>query len=114
MGVLKRILFWDFPRASWQYDVIVALIIAFVFLTPRDFFGDQPRPASVTMIQGADGKDAFWIEADMLAGVPESDRVQRANALIREKARGRHSVVRVEPVLGSEQELKGYMAFTSK
>ena len=26
--MLKRFILWDVPRASWQYDVIVAVILA--------------------------------------------------------------------------------------
>ena len=36
--MLKRFILWDFKRGSWQYDVIVGLILAFIFLTPREVF----------------------------------------------------------------------------
>ena len=42
-GGLKRFILWDYPRASWQYDVMVGVILAFIFLTPRSWFRDQPR-----------------------------------------------------------------------
>jgi hypothetical protein len=113
MGSWKRLLFWEFPRASWQYDVVVLLIIAFVFATPRDFFKDQPRPVSVSLVQDAGGRPAYWIEPDLLSSVAEADRLARANALIKSKGSGRHTVVRIEPVVDAEQELKGYMAFTT-
>ena len=32
--------FWTFDRATWQYDVMVILILAFVWLTPPDWIGD--------------------------------------------------------------------------
>src|SRR5262245_11323860 len=32
--MIKRLLLWDFARASWQYDLIVLAILAFIFLTP--------------------------------------------------------------------------------
>ncbi len=35
---LARLLIWYYERGSWQYDIIVLLILAFVFLTPRSFF----------------------------------------------------------------------------
>jgi hypothetical protein len=41
---LGRILFWSYERMTWQYDVMVALIVVFVLLTPRYWFHDQPRP----------------------------------------------------------------------
>jgi CDP-diacylglycerol--glycerol-3-phosphate 3-phosphatidyltransferase len=33
-------LFWTHDRATWQYDVMVAAILAFVWLTPPDWIGD--------------------------------------------------------------------------
>jgi CDP-diacylglycerol--glycerol-3-phosphate 3-phosphatidyltransferase len=32
--------FWTFERATWQYDVMVILILAFVWLTPPRWVGD--------------------------------------------------------------------------
>jgi CDP-diacylglycerol--glycerol-3-phosphate 3-phosphatidyltransferase len=32
--------FWTFERATWQYDVMVILILAFVWLTPPDWIRD--------------------------------------------------------------------------
>src|ERR1039458_7498802 len=40
---MKKYIFWEYARGSWQYDVIVGVIVAFLFLTPRDWFRDQPR-----------------------------------------------------------------------
>ena len=40
--VAARSVFWVYERGSWQYDVIVAVILAFVFLTPRSVFNDRP------------------------------------------------------------------------
>ena len=33
-----RVLFWTYERGSWQYDVICAVILAFIFLTPSTVF----------------------------------------------------------------------------
>lgn len=35
-------LFWTYERGTWQYDLMVALILAFIFFTPRAWFHDQP------------------------------------------------------------------------
>jgi CDP-diacylglycerol--glycerol-3-phosphate 3-phosphatidyltransferase len=32
--------FWTFERATWQYDVMVIVILAFVWLTPPDWLND--------------------------------------------------------------------------
>ena len=74
MGVvsgLKRFILWDYPRAGWQYDVIVASILAFIFLTPRDFFRDQPKASRVVMLPSERGTSVYWIEPELLAGVAD-------------------------------------------
>jgi hypothetical protein len=47
-GIVKKILFWSYGRTSWQYDVMCALILAFIFLTPQTWFttGERMTPAS--------------------------------------------------------------------
>lgn len=37
-----RTIFWSYERGSWQYDLIVLAILAFIFLAPRSWFGDRP------------------------------------------------------------------------
>ena len=37
-----RSIFWTYQRGSWQYDVICAVILAFIFLTPASWFHDRP------------------------------------------------------------------------
>jgi hypothetical protein len=41
-GIVGTI-FWSYERGSWPYDVMVLAILAFVLLTPRGWFRDQPR-----------------------------------------------------------------------
>jgi len=38
--MLWNAFFWTFERATWQYDVMVICILAFVWLTPPDWIGD--------------------------------------------------------------------------
>ena len=33
-------LFWTFDRATWQYDLMVIAILAFVWLVPPGWIGD--------------------------------------------------------------------------
>jgi hypothetical protein len=39
---MKRFLLWSFGRGSFQYDIICALIIAYIALTPASVFNDRP------------------------------------------------------------------------
>src|ERR671939_366963 len=112
MSGLKRFILWDYPRAGWQYDVMVGIILAFIFLTPRAWFRDQPRATDVVMVPSDHGT-AFFIEPDVLQGIPEAQRLNKASSMIRARTGQKHSVSRVEPIFDSEKEIKGYMAFTT-
>jgi hypothetical protein len=107
MDALKRFILWDYKRASWQYDVMVALILVFIFATPRAFFQDQPKPASVAMIRGG-----YWIEPQQLSGVDEGQWLTRATAIVNTRFKAHANIASVEPIYDDEQkELKGYLAF---
>ncbi|MEN6532865.1 MAG: hypothetical protein ABFD60_00490 [Bryobacteraceae bacterium] len=106
---LKRFILWDYPRAGWQYDVMVGLILAFIFLTPKTWFRDQPRPSTVIMLQAHDNKDVFWIAPELLAAVPASQREARAGELVRERFGKRLQFVRMETIFDAESEIRGYM-----
>jgi hypothetical protein len=110
----QRLIFWDFPRASWQYDIVVGLILIFIFATPREWFHDQPKASSVVLMQTLHGSNRVFIADDLLEGVPEIQRSTRAEALIHERTGKRWHVVRVEPIRDeAEKEIKGYIAYTA-
>jgi hypothetical protein len=107
MTALKRFILWDYKRASWQYDVIVVLILAFIFAIPREFFRDQPKPAGVAMVHGG-----YWIEPQQLADAPPLDLNWRAAALVNKQFKIHTEIESVEPIYDeAEHELKGYLAF---
>ncbi|MBK9168784.1 MAG: hypothetical protein IPM24_15125 [Bryobacterales bacterium] len=112
---LRRLFLWDFPRGSWQYDVIVLAILAFIFVTPRAWFRDQPRipsAASVFLLPSGRGEGGLWVDAPLLEGVPPEQRVAKLNELLKGRTPSA-KVIRVQEVFDeAEQELKGYIAIT--
>lgn len=113
--MLKRFILWDYPRASWQYDVMVGIIVAFIFLTPREWFRDQPRiphASSIAPLPSEKGGSLFFVDSELLSGIAENQRAAKLTDLLQTRTGDRHlSVTRVEPILDSEGELQGYMAF---
>jgi hypothetical protein len=107
MGAIKRFIFWDFPRGSWQYDVMVGLILAFIFVTPKTIFHDQPKAASFAIL-----RNGFWIDPQVLNGVPESELLTKASAAVNAKYKTHTKILSVDPIFNDEQELEGYMAYT--
>jgi hypothetical protein len=46
--ILKSYFFWTYQRGSFHYDVMVTLILAFIFATPFIWnYGDRPQPAKL-------------------------------------------------------------------
>jgi len=41
LGIIRTV-FWAFERGTWQYDLMVLAILAFIFLSPRNLFNDRP------------------------------------------------------------------------
>jgi hypothetical protein len=113
--MLKRFILWDYRRASWQYDVMVGIILVFVLLTPRGWFRDQPRTphvSSIAVLPSEDGSSVFWVEPESLAGLSKDQQAQKVSHWLKDFTRRKELVVtRVEPIADSEGETKGYMVF---
>ncbi|HEX3435232.1 MAG TPA: hypothetical protein VHT24_00580 [Pseudacidobacterium sp.] len=72
--ILKSYFFWTYERGSFHYDVMVTLILAFIFITPRIWnYGDHPAVGSFApseVVVRADGANGFTyqIPAEQLRG----------------------------------------------
>jgi hypothetical protein len=115
---IRRFVLWDYARATWQYDVMVAIILAFVFLTPREWFHDQPRiprASNIAMLPADHGSNMYWIDPELLSGIPENQRMIKLAQILTTRTGRPQSVLRLQPIYDdSEDELKGYMAFTKQ
>ena len=57
---LKSYFYWTYPRGSFHYDVMVTLILAFIFITPHLWdYGDKPSvlagPSQPVIVTGDGG-----------------------------------------------------------
>lgn len=113
--MLKRFILWDFPRASWQYDVMVGIIVVFVMLTPRGWFRDQPRTplvSSIAVLPAEHGTSVYWVEPELLADLSKDQQTQKLLELLQRFTHQKQvTVTRVEPIADSDGETKGYMVF---
>ena len=118
---IKRVVLWDYARATWQYDLMVLGICAFVFFTPRNLFLDQPRvpySSQVAVLPASDGRNMFWINPELLDNMPpnlsESQRLQQISERLSTRTGKKQVISHLEPIFDSEQAIKGYMAVASK
>jgi hypothetical protein len=48
LRTLRTYFFWTYERGNFHYDVMVTLILAFIFLTPRIWnYGDRPQESKL-------------------------------------------------------------------
>ena len=52
LKAMWRTVYWTYERATWQYDLMVVAILAFVWLTPPSWIGDP---------HAADGGPVAWL-----------------------------------------------------
>ena len=108
---MRRLIFWDFPRASWPYDLVVGLILIFIFATPRSVFRDQPKAAPVILM----GANQVFIANELLDRVPLANRPAVASSLIHQRIGKNWNVTRIEPLRDeAEHEVRGFIAYTSQ
>lgn len=111
LTALKRFVLWDYSRGSVPYDIMVGLILAFIFLTPRYLFRDQPKPNTVVMVAAENDAAVFWLDPGLLTDYAKGEQWARVEKLIRTHAKGkRFELKRVDPIFDSEKEIKGYLA----
>src|SRR5207244_12020491 len=97
---LKRFILWDYSRGSRQYDLMVVIILAFVFLTPRAWFRDQPRVPranKIAMLPDDHGSLKYWIDPELLSGVPENQRLAKLSQILKTDNGRSQRVVRLAP-----------------
>jgi hypothetical protein len=113
--MFKRFILWDYRRASWQYDVMVGIILAFIFLTPRVWFRDQPRipkASNIFLLRQENGQSKYWVPAGLVRGVAEN-QIPAAITPSLQTLGDRHlTITKMELVLDSEDEPLGYTVFT--
>ena len=116
---LKGYLFWTYDRGSFHYDVMVTLILLFIFVAPRfiDFkdFRNKPgagQPHPTDIIASADGKT---YQVDAQAVDAQDEGMVRANfqRVLRPIA-GAVTVERVEQVRDSAGHVVAYRGWVRK
>jgi hypothetical protein len=111
---LKRVILWDYPRAGWQYDIIVALCGIFIFVTPRAWFQDQPRITRVSQIMTMPGRgvSTYLVEAELMAPISQPQRNTELARMISTRTGKKQYISRIEPIYDSEGAVHFYVVYT--
>ncbi len=105
--ILKSYVWWTHARGSVHYDVMVTLILLFIFLTPRWLFKDKPvdrMPHQTEVVVSQDGANGFVYRVDAAVVQSKDEAVLRENLLrVIEPIAGEVDILSFEP----ERDAKG-------
>ena len=84
----KKIVFWTYPRTSWQWDVLCVLILVFIFLTPKGWFENTEfRHVHI-------GSTTVVVSAELIGGQADKETIERRAKALAARPEGRVTAMR--------------------
>jgi hypothetical protein len=80
----RKIVFWTYPRTSWQWDVLCLLILVFIFMTPKGWFENTEFRRHRTVV----------ISADVVGSQADRHEIERRAKEVAAQPEGRITAVR--------------------
>lgn len=125
LKTLRSYLFWTYERGSFHYDVMVTLILLFIFVSPH-FINYRDRPVynlpSQIMVQN-DGTGSITYEvkeADVqqslqhVSGNDPEKRMRKALRRLIEPIAGDVLIERYEPINGADGQITAYRVWAHR
>lgn len=119
MRTLKSFIFWSYDRGSIQYDIMVTLILVFLFVGPRFIdFKDQPAPpvplrSSEVLIKSvsADGNTlTYEVRTEGLANTSSEDAIRTSLTTAIRPVTGEVTLDSFAPVRDTHNQIIAYTA----
>ena len=116
---IRGYVLWQYERGTLHYDIMVTLILIFIFFSPRVInFNDKPiarnpHPTDVVVTPTAEGRLLYQIEAAAIA--PGDDRSVRDQLLkIIEPISGGVSIVQYDAVKDGRGRVQSYKVLVQR
>lgn len=118
-STIRDYIFWSYERGTIQYDVMVTLILVFVFLSPRLInFKDKPvehNPHRTGVAVVPDGQGGLIYQIEAAAVVGKGDDAVRSQLLnIIEPISGEVSITKIEPVVDGSGRVLSYKVWVAR
>ena len=114
---IRSYILWTHPRGGIHYDVMVPVILAFIFLTPPSVFKDRTParwPRSGQVIITSDGHNGIICELPASAVASGDSDMQSALQRAIEPAAGQVQITRYEEVRDNSGKLAGYRVWAHR
>lgn len=115
---LKNVFFWSYGRGTIPYDLLCALILAFIFLTPSSFFQDWPRVSAPqqfqtghALIQTRDNSGNVVYNVRLpadLTSVEPAALNKNIQLFLEKQLKKPLFITRVQPIYGGEGSIVGF------
>jgi hypothetical protein len=116
---ISGFVWWSYDRGSIQYDIMVTLIVLFLFLAPLKInFKDKPiertpHPTRVVLIPDVDSGYIYQIDAVGVTGKDEGN-VRAYLQRVIEPIAGEVEILRYEPVYDKKGHVVAYKVWLEK
>ena len=124
LRTLRNYLFWTYERGSFHYDVMVTLILLFIFITPRFInYRDRPKfqlPSQIMVENDGNGELVYQVRAQdvqnsMPSGGDTTDlRTRRALRRLIEPIAGDVFIERYEALSSANGQVNGYRVWAHR
>ena len=123
LRTLRSYLFWTYERGSFHYDVMVTLILLFIFVTPRFInFHDRPKfqlPSHIMVENDGAGELVYQVRAqDVESSLPKNgdpdSRTRRALRRLIEPIAGDVLIERYEPLTTANGQIDSYRVWAHR
>jgi hypothetical protein len=125
MNLLRRYFFWTYERGSFHYDVMVTLILLFLFVSPR-FIDFKEKPVQAVPLhqsevlvreKGSTGTEArfvYEIRVDDLHGAKSDEELKSAILSVVQPMAGDVTLEKYSPVVDTKGNIVAYDATISR
>jgi hypothetical protein len=121
MKTLRSYIFWTYDRGSFHYDVMVTLILLFLFVSPRFIdFQDKPVPeipmqqsevlVKAAPLSGGEAQFVYEIRVDDLQGAKTDAELRQAILNVVEPIAGNLTIEKYTPVVDTKGHVVAYDA----
>lgn len=115
---VKGYIWWTYPRGSVHYDVMVTLILAFIFLTPiwvnfRDKPQERPPHQTEVIVQQAGNGLLYKVDASAVK-MGSDDEIRESLLRIIEPMSGEVTIDRYETVRDKDHNLVAYKVWAHR
>jgi len=101
---LKKIFFWNYPRNTWQWDLLCVVCLIFIFLTPKSWFASSERP--VNSGHQSPVVERVFLSREVIGN--QADRSQIEQRVKELTGRKEVQVLKVRELLDNDGRIRGF------